>query len=494
MDDRHDHRDSRSTPLAALAEQGAVTTFYSYEGGAKRNAVLAAMAHRLAARAGPVLVIDWDLAAPALHDALLPCQAATGPARPGVLELFEACRSMLEGAPRDDGRLAERVLELAAWEDYIEPVAGRRPLYLLRAGRDNDSYARRASQFDWEGLFAACPALVRTFMQQLTRHFAHVLVAAGSGRSAVVSLCTTLVPDRLVGLFTPAPGSLEGLEGVFSRAIEYRCTHEDEQRPLLLYPLPCAGARIPANGYLRWRHGDGIGRHNGYEARLEALMQSSYGWPGIRLHSYFDAVYLDAGAWLAADTAFGQQRVLTRCVAQLGRWLMPGRLAWQSPGGLPAHSPPRLQPRLPPHLPPHSPPHLPPHLPPHAGAAAPRRSGQALTEWGAMGHGEPLAAHDGAADTRAAVLDRLGAQLATLQHLIESRRPREARQLADSLRHTVLRSSTPQRMHRHGAALIKQVYQQDGDQDALLAFTLAEVASLEGALWAATHDHPVPMR
>lgn len=470
MDHRHDHRGSPPLPLAALDQCGAVTTFYSYEGGAKRNAVMACMAHRLAARAGPVLVIDWDLAAPALHDALAPGAGTRGGARPGVLELFEACRRTLDGAARDDARLAERVLELVDWRGYIEPVAGRRALYLLRAGRSNDSYARRASQFDWEALFAACPGLVRSFMQQLTRYFAHVLVAAGSGRSAVVSLCTTLVPDRLVGLFTPAPGSLEGLEGAFARAIEYRCTHEDEQRPLLLYPLPCAGSRLPASGYLRWRHGAGALGQQGYEARLEALMQSSYHWPNISLHSYLDAVYLDAGALLAADTPFGQQRVLARCVAQLARWLMPGQFAWQQQAGRAARFAQWPSVTAPPPRPP------------------------VPTQRRAWGQGEPLVALDGVLDGRGAVLDRLGAQLATLQQLIESRRGREARVLADSLRHTVLRSNTPQRMHRQGAALIKQVYQQDGDQDALLAFTLAEVASLEGALWAATHDNPLAMR
>ena len=176
-------------PLPTLATPGEVTTFYAYEDGAARNAMLAALAMHLAgappgalegARTGlhagtPVLMIDWDLDAPALHrhfdlpaggeaDAAARAGAeadfdsdpgarmdggAVGEtrarARPGLLEFFDACRMRLRrespqrtGAGSDDA-LAERVLDAADWQDYVERADQRRPLYLMRAGRVDDN-------------------------------------------------------------------------------------------------------------------------------------------------------------------------------------------------------------------------------------------------------------------------------------------------------------------------------------------------------------------
>jgi hypothetical protein len=51
-----------------------------------------------------------------------------------------------------------------------------------------------------------------------------------------------------------------------------------------------------------------------------------------------------------------------------------------------------------------------------------------------------------------------------------------------------------QPLRRRGVALIKQVYQDDGDKDALLAFAEDEVASLEGALIEAAGGRPLALR
>jgi tetratricopeptide (TPR) repeat protein len=81
-----------------------------------------------------------------------------------------------------------------------------------------------------------------------------------------------------------------------------------------------------------------------------------------------------------------------------------------------------------------------------------------------------------------------------LHKLVEGGRAREARQLADSLREIILRPSVAQPLRRRGVALIKQVYQDDNDKDALLAFAEDEVASLEGALIEAAGGRPLALR
>lgn len=384
--------------LPPIPRPGEVTTFYSFEHGAARSVALAHTAVQLAAGQNatvPVLMIDWDTEAPGLHhyfptrderfedprpevrpdmrsdthpgarsdlrpgmgpgaraaarpDAARPGlarpdAARPGLARPGLLEYFEACREQLQslgraGADLDHEERARLVLEAIDWEAYVERVDQSRSLYLMRAGRFDDSYGERADRMDWDGLFAACPALYRAFAAHLARHFRHVLVDARGGRSAAVSVCTTLLPGRLVGLFTPGGRSLDGLAGVVTRAVEYRCSHEDEQRPLLVYPLPCIPEGADAERRALWRRGDpqrGIG---GYQPALEQLLRNCYGLSQLSLDSYLDEVPLLASVAAAASGeafAAGAGRdadchAPARSVAALLGWLEGGHFPWQS--------------------------------------------------------------------------------------------------------------------------------------------------------------------
>ncbi|PWF55294.1 tetratricopeptide repeat protein [Massilia glaciei] len=327
--------------LPPITAPGAVTTFYSFESGTARSVALSSMAQLLAGRDNatvPVLMIDWDTESPGLHhhfgDAGEPQDG-----RGGVLEFFEACRAQLAllgrgAAGADDSALAREVLEAVDWQHYVERVDQSRPLYLMRAGRFDGSYGERADQMDWDGLFKACPALFRCFGEHLAAQFAHVLVDARSGRSAAVSVCTTLLPGRLVALFTPNQRSLEGITGVVTRAIDYRCSHEDEQRPLLVYPLPCAVDGAAGARREQWRRGSPVRGAPGYQPVLEKLLRGAYGMSRVCLDSYFDEIQLqqcDAIGGAAAPHEGGADRFsLTRTFETLLEWFLPGRLPWQS--------------------------------------------------------------------------------------------------------------------------------------------------------------------
>jgi hypothetical protein len=99
----------------------------------------------------------------------------------------------------------------------------------------------------------------------------------------------------------------------------------------------------------------------------------------------------------------------------------------------------------------------------------------------------------GAAREAAPQPDTLDHKLAQLQKLIDSRSPHEARELADSLRKTILRPGVAHPLRKRGVAMIKQVYLHDGDKDALLAFTQDEVSSLD-ALIEAAGGNPLAVR
>ena len=326
--------------LPPITAPGEVTTFYSFESGTARSVALSNTAVLLAGRHNatvPVLMLDWDTESPGLHHFF-----GKHDNRPGLLEYFEACREHLAligrgPVPADDTSLARQVLEAVDWELYVERVDESRPLYLMRAGQFDDTYGERADGMDWDALFAACPALFRCFGEHLGKRFKHVLVDARSGRSAAVSICTTLLPRKLVALFTPNQRSLDGLAGVVTRAIDYRCSHEEEQRPLLVYPLPCAIDSADCERRVQWRRGEPQRGLAGYQPVLEKLLRQCYSLSRLSLESYFDEVQLQqtnamsGGEHLPAVSARDADRFsLTRTFAALLEWLADGRFPWQS--------------------------------------------------------------------------------------------------------------------------------------------------------------------
>ena len=336
--------DKNSDAFPSLDSPGAVTTLYAYEGGPARNGLLAAMALQLAGDAaqGPVLVIDWDLESPSLHQYLGEAGGEEGaePDPPGLVEYVGALRDALARRPASGASadaladaladsMADSVLDAVDWRAHVARVDGRHPLYLMRAGRFDDDYAERAARLDWVALFDACPALLRRLGARMARHFRHVLVASRAGRSAAVSACTTLLADRLVGLFTPAPGSLDGLAGVVRRAVEYRCTHEEEQRPLLVYPVACPAFGAGSDPGQRWRRGDPALGMAGYQPRLETLLREAYGNSRLRLGSWFDEVQLPACDAVAVKRAGAGYHALARPAASLLCWFAQGCYPWQ---------------------------------------------------------------------------------------------------------------------------------------------------------------------
>ncbi|MGF6117284.1 tetratricopeptide (TPR) repeat protein [Janthinobacterium lividum] len=340
--------------LPPLSAPGEVVTFYSYKGGTGRTMALSNIAVLLARRENasvPVLMLDWDMEAPGLHHYFEQHEE-----RPGVLEFFEACRQQLErisletaggraggqargreDGGREDAALAQRVLDAIDWQQYVVRVDQGSPLYLMRAGRFDASYSERLAQMRWDQLFDTCPALFRCFADTLAQHFRYVLVDSRTGRTDSAGICTTLLPKKLVVVFTPNRQSLEGVDALVTRAIEYRRSHEDEQRPLLVYPLPSRIEMGDGAQRAEWRRGDAHKGIAGFQPMFERLLRASYGLPQIALDSYFDEVQLQQtktfayGEQLAVRIDQGGDRFsLTRTFEAFLHWLTGGYFPWQS--------------------------------------------------------------------------------------------------------------------------------------------------------------------
>ena len=321
--------------LPPLSAPGEVMTFYASEGGARKGAALSNVAVLLSSRqeaSVPVLMLDWDIHAP--------LDVRTGDAPPGgggppggVHELFAACADVLAelGHPRaapGDTRLAARVLGAVRWQDYLQRVDDASQLYLIGAGDP-------ACHVDWDGLRHACPALYRVFAGQLCRYFSHVLVNARTGRSPESRICTSLLPGKLVALFTPAEGSLDALAAALREAADYRRSHEEVQGLWPLYPLPCGVDSSDAAHRRAWRHGDPRRGRRGYQAELEKMLRHCYGMRELSLGSYLDEVMLqhDAGEEGMPVHARGGDRLsLARSFEALLQWAEHGEPAWRSAG------------------------------------------------------------------------------------------------------------------------------------------------------------------
>lgn len=77
-----------------------------------------------------------------------------------------------------------------------------------------------------------------------------------------------------------------------------------------------------------------------------------------------------------------------------------------------------------------------------------------------------------------------------MKDLVDREDQHEARALADKLRHSVSWPSVALPLRKLMTALIEQVYLQEGDKDAALAFNKDLLSSLESLLSQAGRGHP----
>lgn len=284
------------------AKRGKVITFYSYKGGTGRSMALANVACLLARRSDVrrVLAVDWDLDAPGLHHYFSSINARDG-ARTlleptsGVIDLFINLAAQLKQQPRREGsseEAAEALLAGVTWEDLVVET-GLPKVALMTAGRFDLAYADRVADFDWRRLFDAAPSLIRVLADQLAQRYDYVLVDSRTGLNDISGICTALMPDQLVFVFTPNRQSIDGGIEVLKRATTYRRESED-LRPLVVFPLQSRIEMSEPQLLSSWRFGtdDAFGPRLGYQARFESLFADTYGLEACDLQNYFDEVQI----------------------------------------------------------------------------------------------------------------------------------------------------------------------------------------------------------
>ncbi len=294
-----------TTPGVGSVAPGTIITFYSYKGGTGRSMSVANIGVLLAQRqarleTGGVLLVDWDLEAPGLHRFFrdrLPGEAA---AKPGLIEIFWRLRELVQefpaGQQEPDAASEARLrsgLDLSRFVIKTEIPS----LHLLKAGAFDEAYPERVNTFGWEALYVHAPWVIPWFAGWLAEHFAYVVVDSRTGVTDTSGICTTLLPEKLVVVFTPNLQSIEGAIEQVEKATSYR-RRSDDLRPLLVYPLPSRIESQLPKLRDRWRFDSGFG----YQPLFEEAFARIYRLDRCDLTAYFDAVQVPQ----LPDYAFGE--------------------------------------------------------------------------------------------------------------------------------------------------------------------------------------------
>jgi MinD-like ATPase involved in chromosome partitioning or flagellar assembly len=272
---------------------GEVITFYSYKGGVGRSMCLANVAASLAQSGRRVLAVDCDFEAPGLHRYFrAPPDMAN---RKGAIEFFRDLGQALHDVEKTDDSDPQRftpvIQQLLDSANYGYPVSIKNPnedgnaraeLTLLPAGLFDAGYADQVRAFDWGGLYGRFPSLFRVLAAEWGRRYDYVLIDSRTGLTDVGSICTVMLPEKLVLVFTPNEQSLNGALEVGRQAVEHRARQRQDLRPLPLFPLlsRIENAELKLQG--EWTE---KAQH-----RFEAIFREIYDLDNCDLSRYFAAV------------------------------------------------------------------------------------------------------------------------------------------------------------------------------------------------------------
>lgn len=244
-----------------MTNQGQVITFYSFKGGVGRSMALANIAAIYAQRGKRVLALDFDFEAPGLHRYFLSPREEgetlrhepTEP-RHGVLNYFAAVQDELQrqfpegigfDTPEAQKRLPGLLGELLDAGDYLytvrveDPNQKRTapvPIHFIPAARFDNTYPELVRSFDWQLFYDAYAEVFPALTRELSRRYDYVLIDSRTGVTDIGSICTMLLPDKLVLVFTPNEQSLRGALDAGWQAVEGRKAMHDRP-PLQVFPL-----------------------------------------------------------------------------------------------------------------------------------------------------------------------------------------------------------------------------------------------------------------
>lgn len=274
---------------------GQIFTFYSYKGGTGRSMALANVACLLAnncTSGEKILMIDWDLEAPGLHrffDKYLKSPASFDLGnQPGLIDLFIKIKENSDKF--HDNEVTNSFFEDLNIEKFILETEITN-LFLMTAGQFDDYYPTKVNTFNWEDLFNQNPNLIPEFANHLAKKFKYILIDSRTGFTDTSSVCTSLMPEKLIVVFTPNRQSLTGVLSLVENVTTYRKT-SDDLRPLVVFPLPSRIENAELALHKDWRFGNQKNKISGYQFQFEEIMKTVYDVSDINLTDYFNDIQI----------------------------------------------------------------------------------------------------------------------------------------------------------------------------------------------------------
>jgi WD40 repeat protein/MinD-like ATPase involved in chromosome partitioning or flagellar assembly len=290
-----------------------------------------------------VLMVDWDLEAPGLTK-YFPKQAGgkalNDPARPGLIDLFTEIRDRTgEFAESDPVAHEQRVRNLVAElnVDAYVTATDVPHLHLMKAGRLDGTYGMIVNSFRWDEFYERAPWAIPALAERLTRRYRYVLVDSRTGVTDTSGICTMLLPEKLVVVFTPNAQSLEGVSDLVHRAIDHRRS-SDDLRPLIVYPLPSRIETTEPGEQGAWRLGNDQRQLQGWQRLFEKTIKEVYGLQQCNLGPYFDDVQIQHQPYYAYGEKIAVQIERSTEIVSLPKsyerfvdWLTNRSSAWEDP-------------------------------------------------------------------------------------------------------------------------------------------------------------------
>jgi len=218
-----------------------IVTFYSYKGGVGRSMALANIGYELARRKRRVLMVDWDLEAPGLEKYF-----STFPIDRSARGLLSLLLEYQRGANPDYTKYL-----------WTIPMQKGQSLHLLHSGRDNDTlnYSKELGNFDWDRFFTEQKGglHLERLRERWLKDYDLILIDSRTGLSDASGICTILLPDIIIPMFTANYQSLFGIRDVVNYILAARQKLAVDRMTPTILPVPARfGTRVEFKESQEW--------------------------------------------------------------------------------------------------------------------------------------------------------------------------------------------------------------------------------------------------
>jgi len=202
---------------------------------------LANIAFELSKRNKKILIVDWDLEAPGLERYFNTFQ---------INNEGEGLLSLLSEFKKNN---------TVDYTNYLWTISTdfKHPIYLLPSGREKDpiKYTTELERFNWEDFFKpeGGGMHLENLRNQWLQDFDFVLIDSRTGLSDASGVCTIMLPDVVIPMFTANYQSLFGIRDIMNFIQSSRQRLSVDRMALTILPLPSRfGTRVEFKESQEW--------------------------------------------------------------------------------------------------------------------------------------------------------------------------------------------------------------------------------------------------